>query len=303
MSSRAIRRVQKEREEQARASNFISDDDSSDDAPRKSPTGNAFNMLAEFDNEELEPSDSTGSDNDDMKETNHDDAANSTPSKSKMKKQSRKKKKKKSKAMAGQSEKMNSEGENLRPRRKASQLDEIDLALKSLSMSSKDSSPRVPPIQLDEGKAQLNRLLAVESKHLNALNEMKRLFGNIVLEGEGGGAAISPGRRRRRGLQELDLAEALTGRHSPASNGQGLSGLALRRNFFMTGKEEWPKAMNTGLSMDSDRSFGGYRFHHTSAYRSIQVQFEAAVASMDPHRIIELLRFNRKFIKLLMTWS
>ena len=128
-------------------------------------------------------------------------------------------------------------------------MDEIDLALKSLSTTSKDGAEVPLAATIDEANLQLYRLLAVESKHLNALNEMKRLFGNVVLENEDeAGAAVGPPRRRGR-VQNLDLGGALAGRHSPASRGQGLAGLALRRNPFILGKEEWPKATSGGLGM------------------------------------------------------
>ncbi len=291
MSSRAIRKLRKEQEEREKASNLTVDHESSDEAPQERPTRNAFNMLTEVDDEEV-GSGAIMSDSDHENTTGEkDDTSQITPSRSKKKKQAQRKKKAKAKASKG--EQTQNEEKNVHPQRDNPQLDEIDLALKSLSLYTKDGSPLLSTLQADDGNAQLNRLLAVESKHLNALNEMKRLFGNIVLEGENEGANANQGRRRGRGPRELDLAQALTGRHSPASQGQGLSGLALRRNFFMMGKEEWPKATSGGLGMESD-DYGGYRFYHNAAYRDVQAQFETCVASMDPQRMIELLRYNRK---------
>ena len=40
-----------------------------------------------------------------------------------------------------------------------------------------------------------------------------------------------------------------------------------------------------------------YRFVHSTAYQSVQRQFETCVASMDPDRMIQLLQFNRKCIQ------
>lgn len=299
MSLRAIRKVQKEQEEREKANNPTPDRESSDEAPQKPPIRNAFDMLAEADDGEMGSGNITSeSDHEHIAGGIPDVSARTTPSKPrKKKKQSQKKKK--SDAKAGKSQQDENEVKNPRPHSGKFQLDEIDLALKSLSKTSKDriSKPRV-----EQGDAHLNRLLAVESKHLNALNEMKRLFGNIVLEGESEGARASPERRRGREPQELDLAEALTGRHSPASNGRGLSGLALRRNFFMVGKEEWPKAGNGGLGMEPDDG-GGHRFYHSDAYRRVQAQFEVNVDIMDPQRMIELLRLNRKSVKSLSIFS
>lgn len=295
MSSRAIRKVQKEQEEREKANNPTPDLESSDEAPQQPPIRNAFDMLTGADDGELGLGTITSeSDDDNIAGGHHDGSVRTTPSKSKKKKQLQKKKK--SKAKASKSEQMENEVRNPRSRGGKSQLDEIDLALKSLSMAPKDGSSMISNLQVDDSDTQLNRLLAVESKHLNVLNEMKRLFGNIVLEGESEGAGASPGRRRGRGPQELDLAEALTGRQSPASNGQGLSGLALRKNFFMMGKEEWPKAFSGGLGMELD-GWINHRFYHTAAYQKIQAQFDVCVAIMDPQRMIELLRLHRKSLK------
>ena len=296
MSSRAIRKVRKEQEEREKASNLTPDQESSDETPQKPPTRNAFDMLTGVDDGEVGPDNvPSDSDSDNRIRGGDDDGSPITPPKSKKKKQSKKKKKSKAKANKGEQTEDENRNKNLRPNGGKSRLDEIDLALKSLSTSPKERPSMTSTPQVEDGNAQLNRLLAVESKHLNALNEMKRLFGNIVLEGESEGTGTSPGRRRGRGPTALDLAEALTGQHSPISQGQGLSGLSLRRNFFMMGKEEWPKAASGGLGMEPD-GVSGYRFYHTPEYQGVQAQFETCVAAMDPQRMIELLRFNRKFI-------
>ena len=279
-----------------KANNPAPDHESSDEAPQKPPIRNAFDMLAAADDGDIEAGNTTGeSDHENVAGGTPDVSARTTPSKSKKKKK-QSQKKKKSNAKASKGEQDENEVKNVHSHGGKFQLDEIDLALKSLSKASPNKSPMISKPQVGDGDAQLNRLLAVESKHLNALNEMKRLFGNIVLEGENEGASASPMRRRGRGPQELDLAEALTGRHSPASNGQGLSGLALRRNFFMMGKEEWPRAGSGGLGMEPDNG-SGHRFCHSDAYRRVQAQFEVSVAIMDPQRMIELLRLNRKSVK------
>lgn len=295
MSLRAIRKIQKEQEEREKAKNPTPDRESSDEAPETPRKRNAFDTLAEADDGDTVPENaSSESDHENIKGGIPDVSARSTPSKSKKKKK-QSGKKRKSNVKAGKVEQDENEVKNPRPHGGQSQLDEIDLALKSLSINSKNKSPITSKPELEDGDAQLNRLLAVESKHLNALNEMKRLFGNIVLEGEGEGASARPERRRGRLPQEVDLAEALTGRHSPASNGQGLSGLALRRNFFMMGKEEWPKVGTGGLGMEPDNG-NGHRFYHSDAYRGVQAQFEVNVALMDPQRMIALLLQNRKSI-------
>ena len=187
------------------------------------------------------------------------------------------------------------------------QLDEIDLALKSLSTDSKGKPSAVAETTplIDPAHIQLHRLLAVESKHLNALSEMKRLFGNVVLENEDENPSTP--RRRGRGPQQIDLGSALTARNSPVSRGQGMTGLSLRRNFLMQGKEEWPKAAGVGLGMELveklDDGTIEYRFIHNKPYQDLQRQFMSCVESMDPQRMISMLIYNPYHVSTLLQVS
>lgn len=299
MSSRALRKLQREKEQQdqlvASKEDDATNDESEEDAPMPKVL-NAFDMLNQ-DEDEDEVNDS------DVAEPDHTEGAlakenqvkppESTKPKSKSKK---KKNKKKGKAPIQN----DTPSKGVQTAAKESQLDEIDLALKSLSTTSKDGADVPLAAKIDEANLQLYRLLAVESKHLNALNEMKRLFGNVVLENEDeAGTAAAAGTPRRRGrVQNVDLGGALAGRHSPASRGQGLAGLALRRNPFILGKEEWPKATSGGLGMEMVEKLEDgtieFRFVHNMIYQDVQRQFETCVESMDPQRMITLLQYNRK---------
>lgn len=181
----------------------------------------------------------------------------------------------------------------------SSQPDEIDLALKSLSNNSTDGSYAYTMYRQKDGYPELGQLLGVDTKQLNALNEMKRLFGNAVLEGDRESAGSpSPSRRRARGQQHLDLSGALSARNNPVSHGQGLAGLALRKNVFMAGKTDWPKAPSGGLSMEVEERMNDgtmkYHFVHNKLYQNVQQQFQAAVTSMEPERLIQILQFNRE---------
>src|SRR5438034_9266672 len=91
---------------------------------------------------------------------------------------------------------------------------------------------------------------------------------------------------------------ALTGRFNAASRGQDLSGLPQRRNVLMQAKDEWPRATSGGLGMEIVEKFPSgvakYKLVHNSAYKDVQHQFDICVESMEPERMIELLRFNRE---------
>lgn len=312
MSSRTLRKLQREQEQKKQLdyqTEKSSENESEEDAaePKSSETKpfNAFDMLAEEDDEggsvdEIDPSDEEGS----SQISGNPSAAKSpnVPATPKSKGKAKKKKKsKKTKAIRAE------RGENAAKASEVAvgkeQKDEIDKALESLAIKTQDGSYAISGKKPDDSYAQLCRLLVVESKHLNALNEMKRLFGNIMTEDEN----PQPAQRRGRGPTHLDLGGALAARYSPVSRGQGLSGLALRRNVFMIGKEEWPKATSGGLGMELERTDSNgtkhYRFVHNAAYQDVQRQFQSCVESMDPQRMIQMLQFNPYHISTILQVS
>ena len=311
MSSRALRKLQREQEQQKQLDilDQVDGQDESEQEEAPAPKAlNAFDMLHEVDDgDEDDKADMVSSEEDDDTRSNPklvQQEAKPAPSevaKGKSKSSKKKKTKKKSKIP----ENSRNIEKTARTTNTTSQLDEIDLALKSLSVKANDDASSSLRVQIDEANLQLYRLLAVESKHLNALNEMKRLFGNAVLENED--EAVGTPRRRGRGPQQLDLGAALAGRHSPASRGQGLAGLALRRNPFILGKEEWPKATSGGLGMEMvEKMEDGtieYRFVHSTVYQDVQRQFETCVESMDPQRMIQMLQYNPYHISTLLQVS
>lgn len=305
MSSRALRKLQREQEQQnqldASREATAPDDESEEEAPAGKIL-NAFDMLNEDEDEDEDIGVNSNADPDDggdaevLTKQSQVEPSEKPKTKSKSKK---KKNKKKGKAP----EQADTSAKGAQAAAKEPQLDEIDIALRCLSTTSKRAADVPLAAKIDEANLQLYRLLAVESKHLNALNEMKRLFGSVVLENEDDEAAAAAGPPRRRGrVQNLDLGGALAGRHSPASRGQGLAGLALRRNPFILGKEEWPKATSGGLGMELVEKLEDgtteFRFVHNTIYQDVQRQFQTCVESMDPQRMIALLQYNRKTILL-----
>ena len=311
MSSRALRKLQREQEQQKQLDildKVDAQDDESEQEEAPAPKAlNAFDMLHEVDDgEEDDKAGVISSEEDDDTISNPKTVQQKAkPAPSDVAKGKSKSKKKKTKKKSKLPEIVRTTEKTARDTKSASQLDEIDLALKSLSAKADGDASSSIKVQINEANLQLYRLLAVESKHLNALNEMKRLFGNAVLENED-----EPGgtpRRRGRGPQQLDLGAALAGRHSPASRGQGLAGLALRRNPFILGKEEWPKATSGGLGMELvEKMEDGtieYRFVHSTAYQDVQRQFETCVESMDPQRMIQMLQYNPYHISTLLQVS
>ncbi|MCJ1459710.1 hypothetical protein MMC28_010089 [Mycoblastus sanguinarius] len=310
MSSRALRKLQREQEQQKQLevlskNNEVDNESEEEEAPAPKAL-NAFDMLNEGEeyDDRLSGAErlSAAEDSDYPEEAMQHAAKSAGSEKRKAKKKSKKKKTKKN---VKDNEQVESAAKSAKANGTVPQMDEIDLALKSLAKKSRDDPPTPSRNTIDEANVQLYRLLAVESKHLNALNEMKRLFGNVALENED--ETASTPRRRGRGPQQLDLGGALAGRNSPVSRGQGLAGLALRRNPFILGKEDWPKATSGGLGMElvekAEDATVEYRFVHSTVYQDVQRQFETCVESMDPQRMIQMLQFNPYHISTLLQVS
>ena len=313
MSSRALRKLQREQEQQKQLENSNNNDGQENESEEEQAPApkvmNAFDMLNEDEKEETGEASNVSDDEVDAHNLDSAAAAEgdiSEPSHiAKAKTKSKKKKNKKKGKTAGNPAKPIKDSQAAGP---TPELDEIDLALQSLSTGAPDAPDDASMsirAKIDEANSYLFRLLAVESKHLNALNEMKRLFGSVAMENED--ENVGAPRRRGRGPQQLDLGGALAGRNNPASRGQGLAGLALRRNPFILGKEDWPKATSGGLGMEMveklEDSTMEFRFVHNTIYQDVQRQFEVCVESMDPQRLISMLQYNPYHISTLLQVS
>ncbi|KAI5289768.1 hypothetical protein KEM54_003260 [Ascosphaera aggregata] len=347
MSSRALRKLQRQQEEEQRI--IESDSDESDSlAESRRPVFNAFDLLnAGGEEEEEEEEEEEG-----MEEgEGHEDEADENDGKAQQPKKSNKhtqdqlrqtkspvqyvkgqaqndeqslstaagKRKKKSKK-----NKKNKKGDVKKTATPAQQqstapeVDEIDRALQQLStndaakLSPCTGNQRKEPtaITRQDDASDLCDLLAIDSRSLNAINEMKKLFGNIVLQNE----SSSSSRNRRSGRSNinqprfaLDLGTALTGRFSPASQGKDFAGAAMKRNVLMQSKDDWPWAPSGGLGMEvvEKRLTGStlYRLVYHAAYRDVQTQFEMAVESMQPEALIRHLQFNPYHLSTLLQVS
>lgn len=324
MSSRALRKLKREEEEARqlaalRAEQEVEDEsegpeDEAEDIPvtkpKAKPVSNAFDMLdgadeadhsdAEEVDEEVDP----GADG-----VPHITAASSippkpTPGKKKKRKQKRKAK---DKVLAGGA-----------GRKAADELDDIDRALKELSTRQPIISAMDAGITGETGVADpeglwevhATKLLSIDSKHLNPVNEMKSLFGNVAVEGSSTGRA-SPRATQRQRVQNqqggVDLGTALTAPYSPASKGRELGALAHRRNVFVQGHEDWPFGTSGGLSMEVDKNNTAFGKHfsivHNNAYLDVQREFQLCVESMQAENMIQLLMLNPYHIATLLQVS
>ncbi|KZF25795.1 DUF654-domain-containing protein [Xylona heveae TC161] len=311
MSSRALRKAQKEREQQEILSKLAEPESSQAEQSeeeeealtqsRSTSKPNIFALLNEGDRDEDDYPESVSNDDEEPptvvaeSETRKKDAP------------TKKKNKKKKKGKSG-----NASGSTRSPatpntgRGGAAQLDEIDIALKSLSSGTGDHEMARASERMT-ARNKLFDLLSIDTAQLNVTNEMRRLFGRAALQSDAQDEDGQDIRRRRgRGQQELRLADALSG--ARGRGGRGLGSLGLRRNIFFQGKEEWPRATGGGLGMEAQKGQNDdgtvtYNFVHNTAYQDVQRQFDSCVLSMDPTRMVRLLQYNPYHISTLLQVS
>lgn len=152
--------------------------------------------------------------------------------------------------------------------------DDIDKALRQLKVSGPGVTAEVsePTAGKDEGHLQLSSVLSIDTRSLDAGNEMKKLFGKDALrpeDGEGAGG-------RRRGAARVQLVPG------GATGGRSLN--KGRKNTFVQPKDDWPNSGSGGLGMEiEDTDLNGvttYRFVHSRQYQGVQREFMMCVASM-----------------------
>jgi hypothetical protein len=302
MSSRALRKLQQEKEAQLRLQQLekeaqeLEGDEEADDLRPTQTKKSAFALLGEDGDDDVDE------DEDDSIEgtaPTNTETAQSIPSTQSKKKN--KKKKKKAKGAAGGTEEAAQDDD----------IDEIDAALKELATSNNGNSvAATTSAGVDPVVEEANRLLAIDTTHLHAQNEMKRLFGRAALEqdeDEAPGAAGGAGGNRRQQRQQMGLAQALRGGRQGGGRAGGFSAVSLRRNIFIQGKEEWPMATGGGLGMEIEekRADGTvlYKYVHNMSYQHVQSQFDSCVATMDPNSLVALLRENPYHISTLLQVS
>lgn len=280
MGTRALRKLREQEWEKQLASSQDEEEEESEEEPIIiSKPKNAFDMLNAAEDEDQDEDDQ-----DEPEEQSHQSVpAQSSQQQSSTPKSKKKKKKAKKKHKTDTPQQEES--------RNASE-DEIDKALKELSLKQPAAQDEEPKEQEGVWEREATKHLAIEPKNLDPVNEMRGLFGNIALEDDS--RRQQPTRRREQNLQGgVDLQTALSGRYNRASQGKQLGSLAKRRNCFMQGKEEWPLATSGGISMEvlPVTSFDKqYNVMHNQLYKNAQWDFRMAVESGQPEAIIALLQ-------------
>lgn len=274
MSSRALRKAQKQQEEERlRQQTEEEEDAASEGDPRPANKTSMFAMLNQAEDEEEDKDDDV-----DTPVPEHDSTTEIVQPVSTPKSISKKKRKKKAKALT--------------PAPESEQ--DFDLPEVAKPVSNEDAAPQIPT-SLEE----LCKLLSVAQQNLHVLNEMRNLFGRDVIEAEERQLRGEAARAARRGRQGVN---------------DRLAAISRRRNIFIQGRERWSAVWlegqlvsSGGLGMEVvERRSNGiveYRFTHSIAYQDVQRQFEICVHSMDPQRMIALLQHNPWHIATLLQVS
>lgn len=281
MSTRALRKAQRELEERIALEKATEVDEGSEESEEERPSKPSQQSLFALLNEQEDEDEVEDEDDTEGRKENIDEVKTVTPPTSK----SGKKKKKKKKAKAGNKiEEKDDDDDDFDA--------ELALAIANNKTNSKyeadKDSAKTTGSQTSD---RIGQLLSVNTQNLHVANEMRRLFGRDAVDAER--RAPAPAQRgRRRGQGEPD---------------RGFPALSLRRNIFIQGKEEWPRATTGGLAMEivkkHDDGTTEYRFIHSTAYQSAQRDYEVAVASMDHNRMVALVQQNPYHIATLLQVS
>ncbi|XP_033626213.1 transcription factor 25-like [Asterias rubens] len=267
MSSRAMRKLHGDsmlNQLQVPSSSSEDDDhdDVSDNRGGSSVPINPFDLLQEEENEV----ESDGERRDTSMQGNHATSTQSETTSSGAKKKRKKKKKKK-----------HSEAE-INVQDAPEDEDEIDASLRQVN-AMLGTLPNGPsePISTASSSVTIDTkaVLAIEHKNLNAENEMRRIFGSMV---------VRQNDQRRRGRRKTYQ----------------------RSTWLVNPKAEWPHIGKTGLSMTQLETKGGNHFftlEHSKDYQQVQFQFLDAVESMNPQNLTALLQMHPYHIDTLLQLS
>ncbi|WYZ36781.1 hypothetical protein EsH8_II_000287 [Colletotrichum jinshuiense] len=279
MSSRQLRKLQKQRELELLQEAQSAVDESSDEEPEPAPAKPRQSLFAALGGgDEDDDEDDEGSDIP-QEEAQPEPQPEVVPQPAKKK---NKKKKKKAKKAAEQEK-------NVPAKSDKDEEDEIDRALQELSIARNANSTASD--NLAQRSRDVDELLQINTQYLRAINEMRALFGKEAIQAaqEEERTELEAARRAQRGPnQQVDLETALRG--DPRKK---LPEVSLRRNVFVQGKDTWPRATAMGLVMKEIKKASDglteFAFVHEQAYDNVQVMFFSCVQLGDPMQMVQLL--------------
>lgn len=280
MSSRQLRKLQKQRELEAKVDQESegSNGDASDDEivpVVAKPRANLFAALGGDDGDDGEESEEVEQEAKAPVSPIEEPAAPAASRRIKKKK----KKSKKNKAAAQAQDVEHSED------------DEIDRAIRELKIE-----PRVQDGSSQDNGSTLNNILKTNPYNLKVANEMRNLFGREIIESAAVDEEEQRRGARRRGMpQQMDIETFLKW----PTDDRRLPESSRKRNVFIHGREHWPLRPTGGLSMKelgktADGTGVEYTYVHNKDYDDVQTMFFVQVQMGDPMRMVYLLKRFRE---------
>ncbi|KAG6357606.1 hypothetical protein INS49_013483 [Diaporthe citri] len=297
MSSRQLKKLQKQKELLKLQELAGNDEESSEEevAPPK-PRTSAFAGFAALGGDDVDESDDKSDQEGQWQEVAEEQEEEEVPKPAPAKKNKKPKKKKKAKkAETAPSEEKEDKAKG--------GLDEIDLALKELSLKPQPQATAGHETHANYD-IDLARLLSVNFDHLKVINELRAMFGQETIDSvrsqEETQARDDRRRNQRRGHIDVNMEMYLKGKP-----GEKIPEVVLRKNPFMQGKDFWPRASAGGLKMqavtDERVEPTEYRFTHDRSYGLLEMQFYSLVDMMDPMRIVHFVHDNPYHVNSLVT--
>ncbi|ETS79228.1 hypothetical protein PFICI_09081 [Pestalotiopsis fici W106-1] len=304
MSSRQLRKLQKQRELEALEKPALEEsEESEDDIPIAKPKPSLFSGFAALGGDDDQDDDDEDNEPEPEPEKEEEPQPVEAPKTSAKK---NKKKKKKAKKAVEETSSKDAPAE-------AEHDDEIEKALRELNLKAQASGNAAHAVTTPATIAyeRICELLRINTYHLKVLNEMRNLFGRDAMEAAHAEEQEEEhNRTRRRGMQQLqqnvDLETYLKG-----VPGKSLPEVTLRRNPFLPGKEIWPRAATDGLTMkqindgamDTKCGTVEFGFAHDERYNSLETTFFQLVQMYDPMQLVHFLHRHPYHISTLIQVS
>ncbi|KAI4859770.1 DUF654-domain-containing protein [Hypoxylon rubiginosum] len=314
MSSRQLRKLQKQQElQKLEAQNPAEDDESTEDErPTQKPRASLFSGFAALGDQDEDEEEGDVEDKEDesveatQKHTTEPDpitAPIDTPKTNVSKKSKSKKKKKKAKKQEVAPNVVDTGLHN--------EQDEIDRALRELALKQPHGEPQDQNSSMKVFE-RICELLSINTYHLKVINEMRNLFGREAIAAAHTEEEQDQARSRRQQHvlpERVDLETFLKGQP-----GKSLSEVTLRRNPFLAGKENWPNATTEGLTMDqikqeSESDFvqmpgtAEFRFVHNGKYNALEEKFWQSIQMFEPLAVVYFLHAHPYHISSLIQVS
>ncbi|KPM39144.1 hypothetical protein AK830_g7398 [Neonectria ditissima] len=283
MSSRQLRKLQKQRDLEKAQDVLPQSSEESDDDKGPVVAKPRVSLFAALGGDEAHDQDEDDEAEPEPQPTQEAVSELLEPASGKSKKKKKKKKKAKAKAAIPDEADPDDDDE-----------DEIDRAIKELNIttSTSNDSSAAAAVASQASTRRINELLSINPYHLKAVNEMRNLFGREIIESAEAEDEQERNRRRHGPVQrQVDLETFLRG----PPNAKKLSEVSLRRNAFIQGREHWPRQTAGGLTMREvkkaeDGTWTEYAYVHEGDYDAVQAFFFGCVQIGDPMRMVHLLQ-------------